>query len=132
MSKIAENAQLPIHTLPPRVSLEDILKNQIAKFIVLPVPPHSKPWEFENIGRTSFKKYVIGLYQQFFSLEDDLWQIPFLLSSEARNPHIIQRPIISTNNTRENQIAAEMNIKSELRHEAMMPSHGKFLLQFLV
>lgn len=122
MPNTAENAQYPVHLLPPRVSLEDILANHIDRYIVLPVPPYSKPRDFETIGRTTFKRYVIRLYTENFSLEKDLWSIPFLLLPEAQNPYIINRP--------NKQIVAEpaMNIKTEPKHDSMAPSHCKLLL----
>lgn len=122
MSNFPGNAQYPVQQLPSRVSLDEISANHIEKYVVLPLPPNCKPKDFETIGRTTFKKYVIRLYSEFFSLEPDCWNIPFLLLPEAINPYIMHRPAKQINTE------PAMNIKSEPNLDTMVPSHSKFVV----
>lgn len=80
---------------PVRFSSEDIEanRNKIKAYVVLPVPPHAAALQFETIGRTTFKKYVLKAYENLFAQNAfpiaDYWNTPFIISPEAKVPHIV-------------------------------------------
>lgn len=80
---------------PTRLSPDEIeaQRNQIKAYVILPVPPHAVPLQFETIGRTTFKKYVLKAYENLFEQDafpiSDYWNIPFVVSPDARVPHIV-------------------------------------------
>lgn len=82
--------------MPVRFSQEQIDANrsQIKIFVVLPIPPHATQVQFETIGRTTFKKYVIKCYEDLFdkgSLKtSDFTNVPFVVSETATAPHVVR------------------------------------------
>lgn len=80
---------------PVRYSPEEIEanRNKIKAYVVLPVPPHAAALQFETIGRTTFKKYVLKAYETLFAQGafpiTDYWNTPFIISPEAKAVHIV-------------------------------------------
>lgn len=76
---------------PIRYSCEEIESNKIGKYIVLPFPPNIDFVDFESIGRTTFKKYVLRLYKEYFGEDDNNLNIPFVFLHEATKPYIVHK-----------------------------------------
>ncbi|XP_055309871.1 nuclear RNA export factor 2 [Sitodiplosis mosellana] len=80
---------------PVRLSPDEIEanRNNISAYVVLPIPPHAVPLQFETIGRTTFKKYVVKAYENLFAQDafpiQDYWNIPFVIAREAKVPHLV-------------------------------------------
>lgn len=80
---------------PTRFSPEEIEANRskIPAYVVLPIPTHATQLQFESIGRTTFKKYVLKAYENLFVQDAfpiaDYWNTPFIVSPEAKVPHIV-------------------------------------------
>lgn len=81
---------------PIRFSPEEIEANRdkIKAYVVLPVPPHANAAQFETIGRTTFKKYVLKSYENFLAKNafssSDYWNTPFVISKKVKQPQIIK------------------------------------------
>lgn len=80
---------------PTRLSPQEIelKRNQLKAYAVLPVPAHAVPLQFETIGRTTFKKYITKAYETLYSQGAfpiiDIWNCPFIISPDAKVPHVV-------------------------------------------
>lgn len=81
---------------PKRCSPEEIEVNRsnLKAYVVLPVPPYAAEGQFETIGRTTFKKFVIKAYENLvgqsgFPIHDFL-NVPFIVSKTTKKPHIVK------------------------------------------
>lgn len=83
---------------PKRCSPDEIEVNRskLKAYVVVPVPQHAAEGQFETIGRTTFKKFVIKAYENLvgqsgFSIHD-FWNVPFIVSKTTKKPHIVKIP----------------------------------------
>ncbi|XP_031637468.1 nuclear RNA export factor 2 [Contarinia nasturtii] len=68
-------------------------RNKIKAYVVCPVPEHAVPQQFETIGRTTFKKYILKVYENLYDQSafpiSKYWNIPFVVSHDTRIPYIV-------------------------------------------
>lgn len=84
--------KLPTRFTPQEIELN---RDKLRAYAVLPVPEHAIiPLQFETIGRTTFKKYIIKSYEALFSQRkfpvSDFWNVPYIISTVPTTvPHVI-------------------------------------------
>lgn len=80
---------------PVRLEPEEIeaSRDQIKSYVVLPVPSSQAEKQFETIGRTTFKKFIIKAYETLFTQNSfhtpDFLSIPFIISRTCKIPYIV-------------------------------------------
>lgn len=76
----SSNALFPI-----RLTEEEILANpEYTAYVILNIPEHGKSTAFDTIGRTTFKKYIIKEYSNFYAIgalkTSNFRSVPFVIS----------------------------------------------------
>lgn len=81
---------------PVRITPDDIAKNRnkFKAYAVLPVPKHYQSGiQFDTIGVTTFKKYIIRTYETLLAQKaftfSDCWDTPFIISTEDKIPRVV-------------------------------------------
>lgn len=95
---------------PIRLTEEEILSNPAyTSYVVLNIPTHGKHVPFDTIGRTTFKKYIVKSYTDFYDNRTlkttDFKSVPFVISKTPTIARVVlvsskrQAPEINTNTT---------------------------------
>lgn len=104
-------SNFPVRYSPKEIEAN---RNKIKAYVVLPVPPHAVPLQFETIGRTTFKKYVLKAYETLFAQSafpiTDYWNTPFIVSPEAKVVHIVH-----THNQLKIQVKTQAKTKAKAK-----------------
>lgn len=108
---MASNALFPI-----RLTEEEVLANPAySAYVILNIPTHGQNVPFDTIGRTTFKKFVLKSYAEFYdngSLKtSDFKSVPFVIS---KTPTVARVVYISNNRQPVDTNAGNPNKKKKL------------------
>lgn len=101
---------------PTRVTTVEIEKNssKFKAYAVLPVPEYAQKIQFDTIGVTTFKKYIIRSYEKLLAQKaftiPDCWDIPFVISAEAKVPRVVN---ISQGNQAQAQTPSKQQVVTQ-------------------
>lgn len=82
---------------PPRLTEEEILSNPAyTAYVILNIPTHGQNVPFDTIGRTTFKKFILKAYADFYdngSLKTSNFKsVPFVISKTPTIARVVYVP----------------------------------------
>lgn len=124
------------YVFPTRLSPEEIEADpNITSYVVLPRPGSAAESLFEEIGRSHFRKYILGEYAKLFRVNsfanNNYTNTPFVISRDCTEPIIVHKGIQAQKppqlQTQSQSQSAPMNQIMELHQDGNFyaPSHRK-------
>lgn len=86
----------PNALFPPRLTEEEIVANpEYTAYVILNIPTHGKNVPFDTIGRTTFKKFILKAYTDFYdngSLKTSNFRsVPFVISKTRTIQRVVYK-----------------------------------------
>lgn len=109
---------------PTRLTEEEILANPAyTAYVILNIPTHGQNVPFDTIGRTTFKKFIIKSYTDFYdngSLKTSNFKsVPFIISETPTVARVVyvsnNRQPLETNANKKKKLAPQNQNQSQIK-----------------